>query len=127
MRRDERGCRGRGHPDHQRALVGRLQPRAPARAVGGWYRGLHPTIRVEKRQFLRMYTQQNAGSQTRKGKPLQCLGEGEYRRDNRPRWTHVPTKVPGEGTNTCTQSSFATKNVFDALQGLRFEVRFCGY
>ena len=26
------------------------------------------------------------------------------------------TKVPGEGTNPCTQSSFTTKNVFDLLQ-----------
>ena len=29
-----------------------------------------------------------------------------------------PTKVTGEGTNSCTQSSFATKNVFDVLQDL---------
>ena len=29
-----------------------------------------------------------------------------------------PTKVPAEGTNPCTQSSFATKNVFDVLQEL---------
>ena len=29
-----------------------------------------------------------------------------------------PTKVPGEGTNPCTQSSFATKNVLDVLQDL---------
>ena len=29
-----------------------------------------------------------------------------------------PTKVPGEGTNPYNQSSFATKNVFHALQDL---------
>ena len=29
-----------------------------------------------------------------------------------------PTRVPGEGTNPCTQSSFATKNVFDVLLDL---------
>ena len=29
-----------------------------------------------------------------------------------------PTKVPGEGTNPCSRSSFATKNVFDVLQDL---------
>ena len=29
-----------------------------------------------------------------------------------------PTKVPGESTNPCTQSSFATKNVFNVLQDL---------
>ena len=29
-----------------------------------------------------------------------------------------PTKVPGEGINPCTQSSFTTKNVFDVLQKL---------
>ena len=28
------------------------------------------------------------------------------------------TKVPSEGTNPCTQSIFATKNVFDVLQDL---------
>ena len=34
-----------------------------------------------------------------------------------------PTKVPAEGTNTCTQSSFATKNVFDVLQDLSESMR----
>ena len=29
-----------------------------------------------------------------------------------------PTKVPGESTNPCSQSSFTTKNVCDILQGL---------
>ena len=29
-----------------------------------------------------------------------------------------PTKVPGEGTNPCTKSSFATQNVFNVLQDL---------
>ena len=29
-----------------------------------------------------------------------------------------PTKVPDEGANPCTQSSFATKNVFDVLEDL---------
>ena len=29
-----------------------------------------------------------------------------------------PTKVPCEGTNPCTRSSFATKNIFDVLQDL---------
>ena len=29
-----------------------------------------------------------------------------------------PTKVPGEVINPCTQSSFATKNIFDVLQDL---------
>ena len=29
-----------------------------------------------------------------------------------------PTKVPGEGTDPCTRSSFATKNVFDVLEDL---------
>ena len=27
-----------------------------------------------------------------------------------------PTKVPNESANPCSQSSFATKNVFDVLQ-----------
>ena len=34
-----------------------------------------------------------------------------------------PTKVPGEGTNPCTRSSFATKNVFDVLQDLSESIR----
>ena len=29
-----------------------------------------------------------------------------------------PTKVPGEGTDPCSRSSFATKNLFDVLQDL---------
>ena len=33
-------------------------------------------------------------------------------------WSSYPTKVPGEGRNPCTRSSFATKNVFDELQDL---------
>ena len=32
------------------------------------------------------------------------------------------TKVPGEGTNPCTQSSFATKNGFDVLQDLSVSI-----
>ena len=33
------------------------------------------------------------------------------------------TKVPGEGTDPCTRSSFATKNVFDVLQDLSESIR----
>ena len=65
-----------------------------------------------------MYTQRNAGSKT----------GGEKRRNG---WVmanaggitalggpRCSTRVSGEGTNPCTQSSFATKNVFDVLQYL---------
>ena len=34
-----------------------------------------------------------------------------------------PTKVPGEGTNHCTQSSFATKNGFHVLQDVSKSIR----
>ena len=34
-----------------------------------------------------------------------------------------PTKVPNEGTNPCTQSSFVTKSVFDVLQDLSESIR----
>ena len=34
-----------------------------------------------------------------------------------------PIKVPSEGTNPCTQSSFANKNVFDVLQDLSESIR----
>ena len=34
-----------------------------------------------------------------------------------------PTKVPGESTNPCTQSSFATRNVFDVLQDLSEKIK----
>ena len=37
--------------------------------------------------------------------------------------TTCPTKFPSEGSNPCTQSSFATKNVFDALQDLSKSIR----
>ena len=33
-----------------------------------------------------------------------------------------PTKVLGESTNPCTQSSFGTKNVFNVLQDLSEEI-----
>ena len=47
----------------------------------------------------------NAGGITALGRPT-CLA-----------------KVPGEGTNPGTQSSFATKNVFDVLQHLSENIR----
>ena len=34
-----------------------------------------------------------------------------------------PTKVRGEGTNPCTQSSFGTKNEFHRLQDVSKEIR----
>ena len=34
-----------------------------------------------------------------------------------------PTKVPGEGTNPCIRSFFATKNVFDVVQDLSESIR----
>ena len=37
--------------------------------------------------------------------------------------TRCPTKVPGEGTNPCTQPSFATNNVVHVLQDLSESIR----
>ena len=54
---------------------------------------------------------------------MQWVGEGECRRDNRPRRTHVSDQGPDEGTNPCTQSSFATKNFFDVIQDVSYSIR----
>ena len=123
-RRGERGCRGGGHHDHRRPLAESLQPRAPAlgrsqngaainaapstpRIVDsrGHTPGGMPGARLERKKSRNGWVRANAGGITALDGPT------------------CPTKVPSEGTNPCTQSSFATKNVFDVLQDLSESIR----
>ena len=62
--------------------------------------------------------QRNAGSKTGGGDSCNCWVRANAGEITALGGSTCPTRVPGEGTNPYTQSSFATKNVFDVLQDL---------
>ena len=80
----ERGCRGVGHPNHRRPLPEPLQPRAPARAVGG-------CLRINAARFMSGIVDSfghipSGMPGTRPERKVSCNG---CWLDNRPSWTDV--------------------------------------